>query len=469
MVIWGEGNKGNHNGREIAHYGVYAQNIAKFSELKPGELLDTTLFLGSGGTDRSAAYSFQTILNELKKSLAEKSHQHQWNDIKDAPDPEAPDIQVGTVTTGEAGTDAAVTRRAGSPNNAPIFDFYIPRGYTGAVGATGAPGKDGGPGPAGADGQNGKDGKDGKDGMACRTARFVVGTSTAGWTVDDCDYLCDGTDDQVEIQAAINALPTGGGEIIILDGEYNIGQPVTIGTSFVSIRGSGYSTVLKVMDTSALSCAGTETSSLQGVTVNNIKISKALECIYSNAGAITFLYANNCEVHNVFSISCGITIRNCTNIKIHHNTFIGAAVSYGVSCYYCEEVEVSDNTFRYTSSAISFSSCGKEIVVNNLVYGCNSGTGAISINTSSSVNDEDVIVRGNFCVDCYIGIVAYVSRAIVAENCCIRGEGTADDYSVNNYSIRVFGNNNLVIGNLTLGKPVTISGTGNTAINNKDS
>ena len=25
-----------------------------------------------------------------------------------------------------------------------------------------------------------------------KTARFVIGTSTAGWTAADCDYLCDG-------------------------------------------------------------------------------------------------------------------------------------------------------------------------------------------------------------------------------------------------------------------------------------
>lgn len=38
-----------------------------------------------------------------------------------------------------------------------------------------------------------------------RTCRFTVGTSAAGWTAADCDYLCDGTDDQEEIQAAVNA------------------------------------------------------------------------------------------------------------------------------------------------------------------------------------------------------------------------------------------------------------------------
>ena len=35
-----------------------------------------------------------------------------------------------------------------------------------------------------------------------RTCRFVVGTSTAGWTQADCDFLCDGTNDDVELGTA---------------------------------------------------------------------------------------------------------------------------------------------------------------------------------------------------------------------------------------------------------------------------
>lgn len=39
-----------------------------------------------------------------------------------------PDIQVGTVTTLTPGSNATVTRRAGSPDAAPVFDYGIPRG-----------------------------------------------------------------------------------------------------------------------------------------------------------------------------------------------------------------------------------------------------------------------------------------------------------------------------------------------------
>lgn len=53
-----------------------------------------------------------------------------------------------------------------------------------------------------------------------RYATVVVGASNGGWNASDCDYLCDGVDDQVEINQAIAALPAGGGEVLLLDGTY---------------------------------------------------------------------------------------------------------------------------------------------------------------------------------------------------------------------------------------------------------
>ena len=47
----------------------------------------------------------------------------------------------------------------------------------------------------------------GTGGDGKRYARIVIGTSTNGWTAADCDYLCDGVDDQAEINQAIEALP----------------------------------------------------------------------------------------------------------------------------------------------------------------------------------------------------------------------------------------------------------------------
>lgn len=77
-----------------------------------------------------------------------------------------------------------------------------------------------------------------------RTARLTVGTSTSGWTDKDCDYLCDGTADDVEINAAIAALPATGGEVVLLDGSYNLSSPIEQNKSDVTLRGNGRATKL---------------------------------------------------------------------------------------------------------------------------------------------------------------------------------------------------------------------------------
>jgi len=58
---------------------------------------------------------------------------------------------------------------------------------------------------------------------APRTATYVVAASDAPAHVKrQADYVCDGTDDQVEIQAAIDALPALGGEVRLSQGTFAI-------------------------------------------------------------------------------------------------------------------------------------------------------------------------------------------------------------------------------------------------------
>ena len=58
-------------------------------------------------------------------------------------------------------------------------------------------------------------------------------------------YVCDGTSDEVEIQAAINALPTAGGVVQLLEGTYDIRNPITM-RSNMWLRGQGPGTILKM-------------------------------------------------------------------------------------------------------------------------------------------------------------------------------------------------------------------------------
>lgn len=79
--------------------------------------------------------------------------------LQQGPKGTTPNVQAGTTTTGAAGTAAVVTRRVGSPDEAPILDFTIPRG---------------------ADGSNGVNGTNGTNGTNGVTPNVQAGTTTTG-------------------------------------------------------------------------------------------------------------------------------------------------------------------------------------------------------------------------------------------------------------------------------------------------
>ena len=75
----------------------------------------------------------------------------------------APELEIGTVTTGEPGTNAAVTL-TGS-DGVYTINLTIPRGATGQTGATGAQGPEGPEGPTGQTGAQGPQGDPGQSFM----------------------------------------------------------------------------------------------------------------------------------------------------------------------------------------------------------------------------------------------------------------------------------------------------------------
>jgi len=60
------------------------------------------------------------------------------------------------------------------------------------------------------------------------------------------DYECDGIADEVEINAALNALPAAGGTVFLLGGSYNLATQIIIPADNITIRGEGKSTKLNL-------------------------------------------------------------------------------------------------------------------------------------------------------------------------------------------------------------------------------
>ena len=146
------------------------------------------------------------------------------------------------------------------------------------------------------------------DNAGKRTCRFVVGTSTAGWTKKDCDYLCDGTDDQVEIQAAINALPSTGGEVVVLDGTYNIASSIAINKHNITITGNGSSTVLKKMWDSGSYAIPVLDAKMSNICIKYLQIDGNRAVYQSGFGIASGGSPSN--INNKYITIIGVTIKN---------------------------------------------------------------------------------------------------------------------------------------------------------------
>ena len=99
---------------------------------------------------------------------------------------------------------------------------------------------------------------------------LVAANDAAATSKKNADFLCDGTDDDVQIQAAINALPSQGGIVQLSEGIFNIGATININVQGVWFRGSGVRATVIFLQ------AGVNERMIRmnaGVALNGLKIS----------------------------------------------------------------------------------------------------------------------------------------------------------------------------------------------------
>lgn len=277
-----------------------------------------------------------------------------------------------------------------------------------------------------------------------KTCRFVIGMSTAGWTEKDCDYLCDGVDDQVEINAAIQALPSTGGEIKVLDGTYNITAPINIDKERVTFGGCGQSTIFKRMWKGS--------SEHEGV----------IQFFDSYCNFIDFEIDGN---KNIYSGGSGIVLKTnyktgieFKNVVSQNNNSSGIHIGgvYAQDCDFinvrCNNNSTGINVYRATRSSITASDC------NN-----NTGMGIFAPDA------ENITMFSTICLDNMYGIYIPDAKNIIAiGNVPKRGKGTSSDYTSSQHTIYMSPSTTdcIIVGNICSGKAPTVAGTGNIVENN---
>ncbi len=227
-----------------------------------------------------------------------------------------------------------------------------------------------------------------------RGATYVVAASDAPAHVKaQADYVCDGTADQVEIQAALNALPAGGGTARLSEGTFTITDTLTP-SSHNHLQGSGAGvTVINVVNTWAGSqwvvigsatLGSHEDIEIEGITFDATGADAQKNCI----GAEGYYHSDDIRVHDCDFLSTTISgnplatnttdayfgkvvdVGGGTNWKIYNNTMVGygfEAVSCGhgtiTKTYGPEHIIVANNYMEGGYGGVVFEGQAKYCVV----------------------------------------------------------------------------------------------------------
>ena len=249
-----------------------------------------------------------------------------------------------------------------------------------------------------------------------RTCRFVVGTSTAGWTQADCDFLCDGTNDDVELQAAIDALPAGGGEIAILGGTYKLSASISISgpRGDLALVGEPGSTVLEGGKISANGVDGDFMLSVQGLSISDGYLSalntslSVTGCRFDNSsiGCDQELDDRHCNficVGNTFDWSPGASEQGIVlNIRRISSTI---SVKNRLGCV------IANNVFKINS--VGYSSYGSIAITSSVedvlcVFADNVVVSSVKTKVSTS-SQSGIEMKGNYLYNCSIGVKSFAS------------------------------------------------------------
>jgi parallel beta-helix repeat protein len=265
----------------------------------------------------------------------------------------------------------------------------------------------------------------------------ITAATAAKVYLGDLIQLCDGTDDDVNINDAITALPAGGGVVQLSDGTFDIAHKVTVAQDNVTIQGQGESTVLEANSTLPTGEFAIQTGGDGWVIRDLVVDGDALA--YASGGPFMILVDDaNCQV---------------LNVEIKNGPMHGIYIQNPADNVLVSECYIHDNG----QSGITLSADGAQLTGARIV---NNVTNSNGLNTVTSSQDKQGIhIEGHSTY--------YVVGALVSGNASTNNEtvgigvNLAKDCEFANN--RVTDNKGAGIGSLT-SERLTV--TGNTILNN---
>jgi len=237
-------------------------------------------------------------------------------------------------------------------------------------------------------------------------ATFIIAASDSK-DKTRADYVCDGIDDHVQINQAINDLPSVGGKIFLLEGTYNITSSIVLNKHSITLEGATkHTTIQTSSNIGIITASGLQNlylhnfcvlgnfdgDSQTGFDFFNVFFSTFEGIGFYNLGGhgIKAYWCAHCEVLSCCFSDCinyGLCIEESPEFYVDGNYF--DSLNIGISCSW--ETKITNNYFKIMDFAAIRIDGDSNIVANNYIFDCY--WGFIRLIQDSSGN----IITGNSC------------------------------------------------------------------------
>jgi parallel beta-helix repeat protein len=277
--------------------------------------------------------------------------------------------------------------------------------------------------------------------IEANNCNFKVGSATLIVDVN-------GKGDYTDIQSALNALPAGGGKILVKEGTYNIAATITIPISNVAIIGSGYATEIKSTGNFNVFYADTKSNLI----FEKLQINGSGAPNNQNRGFnltnCNYVYIKDCHIWNVgwnaIAISSGWDIWIVNN---YISSLGGNGIYLGgtASTIWILGNEISGNG----ASGIQITTPYICYIMDNSIY--SNGTYGILLGNNYGSQIIGNLVEASW----YHGIYVYGSQQVTIKGNYICGSGQAANNTYSNIHLEVYNSinsiRNIISGNEILG------------------
>lgn len=243
-----------------------------------------------------------------------------------------------------------------------------------------------------------------------RAATLVVAASDSSTkSRQAADYRCNGTDDHVEIQAALDALPANGGEVMLMEGTFYIGVRITPDSN-QTLRGQGANTCLKASaGIDIIYVLGGHGTEKTGITISDL-------CLDGNSGtnneAIFFTWTDDSFIRNVWVVNSdksAVFLNRCDRVSIA-DCFFDDCDGEVLDLSTCLDCTIS-GCWITNSFFTSIANSDRIIVTGNHFYNGNNG-----FNIKLISSDECVIANNVLDTSDYNGIKSTGNRCQFTNN-----------------------------------------------------